>query len=307
MAIDFKKLKKNRGTLSEKLASEVDALTKKTYDEDLRFWTPDVDKAKNGSAIFRFLPTADEDGEGTPFARIYAHQFQGPGGWYWENCLTTLNQKDPCCEDNNKLWESGVEANKEIVSKSRKRKTSYISNIFIVKDPNRPENVGKVFLYKYGKTIFDMITELSAPDDEDEPRINPFDLWEGADFKMVIKEKAGYRNYDASKFLSPSIVGGFTDEEIQVNILDKIHKVSEFIDAKQFKSYDTLKERLVKVLGGSTAKKNKDADDDFDDAPVKQPKSTKTKKENDAPWTEPAATDDDSDVADFFKKLDLDE
>jgi hypothetical protein len=310
--IDFAKLKKNRTTLSSKLTAEVENLSKKTsFEKDERFWEPTVDKAKNGSAVIRFLPTADEDGEGTPFARLFTHHFQSAGGWYIENCLTSRNNgKDPCCEENTRLWDTGLDSNKNI-ARDRKRKTTYISNILIIKDPGNPDNVGKVFLYKYGKTLFDMITELSNPSDETDEAINPFDLWVGADFKMVIKDKAGYRNYDASKFLSTSIVGGFSDEEIQDNILNKIYSVSEFLSPKEFKSYEDLKTRLVKVLGGSSGKKVEDEDDE---EPVKELKSIKSKKgkidSDDVPWdTKKSSTDsdEDEDVVNFFNNMNKDD
>jgi hypothetical protein len=216
--------------------------------EDTRFWQPEVDKAGNGMAVIRFLPTPSIDGEdGLPWVRVFNHGFQGPGGWYIENSLTTLNQKDPVSEYNSVLWNSGIEANKEIARK-QKRRLTYISNVLIVSDPKHPENEGQIKLYKFGKKIFDKISEAMNPEFADETPLNPFDFWEGANFKIKIRQVEGYRNYDKSEFDSISAVLDGDDAKLEA-LWKKEHSLKEFLDPKHFKSYDVLKARLDKVLG----------------------------------------------------------
>ena len=215
--------------------------------DDTRFWQPEVDKAGNGMAVIRFLPAPAADGDDAlPWVRVFNHGFQGPGGWYIENSLTTLNQKDPVSEYNSILWNSGIEANKEIARK-QKRRLTYISNVLIVSDPKHPENEGQIKLYKYGKKIFDKISEAMNPEFADETPLNPFDFWEGANFKIKIRQVEGYRNYDKSEFDSPSAL---SDDDAKLEELwKKEYSLKEFLDPKQFKSYDTLKAKLDKVLG----------------------------------------------------------
>ncbi len=202
----FANLKRNRSSL-DKLTKAIEATTQSSDSnskEDNRFWQPSVDKAGNGMAVIRFLPAPAVDGdEGLPWIRIFHHGFQGPGGWLIDNCLTTLNDKCPVCEHNSTLWNSGVEANKDIARK-QKRKLSYISNIYVVSDPSNPENEGQIKLFKFGKKIFDKITEAMNPEFADETPVNPFDLWEGANFKLKIRNVEGYRNYDKSEFADKS-------------------------------------------------------------------------------------------------------
>ena len=188
--MSFASLKKQSslGSLTAKLVKEVEK-TNSVNKGDERLWKPEVDKAGNGYAVIRFLPAPD--GEDLPWVKMYSHAFQGPGGWYIENSLTTLNQKDPCSEFNTSLWNSGVESDKQI-ARNQKRKLAFYSNIYVVKDPSNPENEGKVFLYKFGKKIFDKIMGAMQPEFEDETPLNPFDFWQGADFKVKIKKVAGY-------------------------------------------------------------------------------------------------------------------
>jgi len=195
---DFSALKRNRNTFdSLKKAMEAPSTNAEAGSkDDTRFWQPEVDKAGNGMAIIRFLPAPAADGDDAlPWVRVFNHGFQGPGGWYIENSLTTLNQKDPVSEYNSILWNSGIEANKEIARK-QKRRLTYISNILVVSDPKNPENEGQIRLYKFGKKIFDKISEAMNPEFADETPLNPFDFWEGANFKIKIRQVEGYRNYD---------------------------------------------------------------------------------------------------------------
>jgi len=246
---DFSALKRNRNAFdSLKKAMEVPSSNAEAGSkDDTRFWQPEVDKAGNGMAVIRFLPAPSADGDDAlPWVRVFNHGFQGPGGWYIENSLTTLNQKDPVSEYNSILWNSGIEANKEIARK-QKRRLTYISNILVVSDPKHPENEGQIKLYKYGKKIFDKISEAMNPEFADETPLNPFDFWEGANFKIKIRQVEGYRNYDKSEFDSPSAVSG-DDAELEA-LWKKEYSLKEFLDPKQFKSYDTLKAKLDKVLG----------------------------------------------------------
>jgi hypothetical protein len=244
--IDFSKMKQASGNL-DKLAKAVEALNNSegASDKD-KFWKPEVDKAGNGMATIRFLPTSPQDGDSLPWVKIFSHGFQGPGGWLIDNCLTTKNQQCPVCEHNNRLWNSGIEANKEIVRK-QKRKLNYITNIYIVNDPKHPENNGTVKLFKFGAKIFEKITEAMNPQFEDETPINPFDLWKGANFKLKITKVAGYQNYDKSEFESSSALSN-DDEELE-KIWKSQHALSTLVEDKEFKSYDALKARLDKVLG----------------------------------------------------------
>jgi len=245
-------LKKSRGGF-DKLMKEVEKIGKPASgnQEDDRFWQPEVDKVGNGYAVIRFLPPPK--GEDVPFVRVWNHGFQGPSGkWYIEDSLTTIGLPDPVSELNNKLWNSGNEADKDI-ARAQKRKLTYISNILVVKDPTRPENEGKVFLYKYGKKIFDKITDVANPQFQDEEPINPFDFWQGANLKLKIRKVEGYRNYDKSEFDSISPIAD-SDEEIAA-IWEKQHALQPFVHPSRFKSYDELKAKLDMVLNGGSAPK----------------------------------------------------
>ena len=243
----LKKSKSNFDVLTKKLENTIEQPEKKNKYQDDRLWKPELDKSGNGYAVLRFLPAVE--GEDMPWQRVWNHAFQGPGGqWYIENSLTTLNKKDPVSEENTRLWNTGIEADKEIARK-RKRKLSYYSNIFVVSDPKHPENEGKVFLFKFGKKIFDKITEAMKPEFEDEKPINPFDFWEGANFKLKIRKVDGYWNYDKSEFDSPSAIKD-NDDAIE-QIWEKQYALKPFLAPENFKSYDELKAKLDKVLTGS--------------------------------------------------------
>ena len=249
--MDLEKLKRsNNLSMLTKEILKVNQPTETVYEkDDPRFWQPEVDKAGNGMAIIRFLPAPEIDGgdAALPWVRRFNHAFQGPNGlWLMDNCLTTNAQKCPVCEHNSILWNSGIEANKVIVRK-QKRKLTYIANILVISDPKNPSNEGQVRLYKFGKKIFDKITEAMSPEFADETPLNPFHFWEGANFKIKIRLVEGYRNYDKSEFDTPSPLSD--DNEKIGKILKSEHSLKEFIDAKHFKSYDTLKDRLNLVLG----------------------------------------------------------
>ena len=243
--MSFSDLKKQSklGSLTSKLVREVEKMNTTSGGDD-RLWKPEVDKSGNGYAVIRFLPAPE--GEDIPWVKMYSHAFQGPGGWYMENSLTTLGSKDPVSEHNSRLWNSGVDSDKEVARK-QKRKLSYYANVYIVKDPANPSNEGGVFLYKFGKKIFDKLTAAMQPEFEDEEAIDPFDFWQGANFKLKAKNVAGYRNYDSSEFASQSPL--LEDDDAMEAIWKKQSSLEEFSAASQFKTYDELKTRLEYVLG----------------------------------------------------------
>ena len=297
MTDTFAALKRNRTEGFANLTSEINKLNKTApaNGPDDRFWKPDVDKAGNGYAVIRFLPEpANED---VPFVRIWDHGFQGPGGWFIENSLTTLGQKDPVSEYNSMLWNSGIEANKDKVRK-QKRRLSFISNIYVVKDPSNPQNEGKVFLYKYGKKIFDKLNEAMNPQFEDESPMNPFDLWEGADFKLKIRNVEGYRNYDKSEF-DPSAPLLEDDAALEA-IWKSENSLQEFINPSNFKTYEELQAKLNRVLGLEGAAPTTTAESPvMEEAPA--PKVSAAAPAPAAP--EVSVNDDDDESLEFFKKL----
>jgi len=244
MATNFAQLRKSSTKLYDKILEETNKLSSKNYsNKDERFWQPTVGKDGNGYAVIRFLPAPQ--GEEMPYVQVWNHGFQGPGGWYIENSLTTLGKKDPVSEFNTKLWNRGDEAGKEQARK-QKRRLTYISNIYVVDDPSNPDNNGKVFLYRYGKKIFDKIKEAMNPEFEDETAVNPFDLWEGASLKLKIRKVEGYRNYDKSEFGASAPL--LKDESEMETVWGGEYSLQEFVDPKLFKSYDELKEKLDRVL-----------------------------------------------------------
>jgi hypothetical protein len=260
--MSFANLKKQSklGSLTEKLVKEVEKMNTTSGSSDERVWKLDVDKSGNGYAVIRFLPAPD--GEDLPFVKLYSHAFQGTGGWYIENSLTTLGQKDPVSEYNTLLWNNGTDAGKELARK-QKRKLTYVSNIYVVKDPANPENEGKVFLFKYGKKIFDKIMEAMQPEYEDETPINAFDFWQGANFKLKAKNVAGYRNYDSSEFANPSPL--LDDDDALEAVWKKQYSLAELVAPDQFKTYDELKRRLDSVLGSKSSVRLDEEVEDEDD------------------------------------------
>jgi len=248
MSFDSLKKQSKLGSLTEKLVKEVEKMNNGSGGADERFWKPEMDKTGVGSAIIRFLPAPE--GEELPWVKMYSHAFQGPGGWYIENSLTTLGQKDPVSEHNRELWNSGSEKDKETVRK-QKRKLNYYSNIYVVKDPAHPENEGKVFLFKFGKKIFDKILNAMQPEFEDEEPMNPYDFWTGANFRLKIRKVEGYWNYDKSEFDSPRPL--LDDDDALEALWKKEHSLSAIVAADQFKSYDDLHKRLNYVLGQKVA------------------------------------------------------
>ena len=270
---------------------------KKSY-VDERIWKPVMDKSGNGFAVIRFLPAPE--GEDLPWAKVWNHAFQGPTGqWYIENSLTTLGQNDPVSEMNSAYWNSGVESDKGI-ARRQKRKLQYFSNIFVVSDPKNPENEGKTFLYRFGKKIFDKCMEAMQPAFEDENPVNPFDFWEGANFKIKIRKIDGFWNYDKSEFEAPSPL--FDNDDELEEVWKKQYSLEEFTATSNFKSYDELKTRLDNVLAGKTIVGNA-----FTTNVVDEPVSVDTKldtKEEPAPTvTVSASNDDDEDTMSYFEKL----
>lgn len=246
--MSFENLKRNRDQIS-KLIQAAEATNgggeQKSYQDD-RFWKPTVDKAGNGYAVLRFLPAAE--GQELPWARYWDHGFKGPTGlWYIENSLTSIGQTDPVGELNSRLWNTGIDADKE-KARSQKRRLHYVVNALVLQDPSAPQNEGKVFIYKFGKKIFDKIMDQMQPAFQDEEAVNPFDFWSGADFKLKIRQVEGYRNYDKSEFASSSSLYDGDDTKLE-SVYNQMHDLSEWTDPKNYKSYDELKAKLARVLG----------------------------------------------------------
>ena len=287
----FANLKKQSrlGSLTSKLTTEIEKMNKGgTGGADERLWKLEVDKAGNGYAIIRFLPAPE--GEELPWAKVWSHAFQGPGGWYIENSLTTLGQKDPVSEYNRLLWNSGNDADKDLARK-QKRKLSYISNIYVVKDPTNPHNEGKVFLYKFGKKIFDKITAAMQPEFEDESAIDPFDFWAGANFKLKAKNVAGYRNYDSSEFAATGAL--LEDDDALEALWKKQYSLSEFTAPDQFKTFDDLQKRLDQVLNSTRPNIAPEVVDEEEEIVTAKPE----------PTTVAASSVSDDDALSYFQRL----
>ena len=303
--MDINTLRKMRNSDFGKISSEFEKIANpqsesKSYQDD-RFWKLEADKAGNGTATIRFLPTAE--GDELPWVKIFSHGFQGPTGkWYIENSLTTIGENDPVGELNSRLWNTGNEADKETARK-QKRKLSYVANVLIVSDPKHPENEGKVKLFKFGKKIFDKIMDKARPTFEDETPVNVFDLWAGADFKLRMRKVDGYPNYDQSAFQEPSAIT--EDEDEMLTIVNSQHKLSEFLDRKNFKTYEELSRKLASVLdgSGSTTPSAASLSSEDDDEPVRQVKATSTKSK----VTVASSDDNDDEAMSFFKKIAMEE
>ena len=305
--MSFSDLKKQSslGSLTQKLVKEVEKMSSTNSNVDERLWKPEVDKTGNGYAVIRFLPAPD--GETLPWAKLYTHAFQGPGGWYMENSLTTTGGKDPVSEYNRELWNSGDESDKDVVRK-QKRKLSFYANIYVVKDPTNPQNEGGVFLYKFGKKIFDKVMDVMQPEFEDENAINPFDFWQGANFKLKIVKKDGYWNYDKSEFdrVSPLL----DDDDALEGLWKKQYSLTDIVAPDKFKSYEDLNKRLQYVLGKKNAKSVR-----FDEDTSNEEENTRGtftpnfgSSEGDTPKeasarTEPATSKDEDDALSYFQRL----
>ena len=292
--MSFATLKKNSNSSFEKLTRELEkvASSEKNTGDD-RLWKPELDKSGNGYAVIRFLPPPE--GEELPWAKVFSHAFQGPGGWYIENSLTTIGKSDPVGDLNRKLWNSGRDSDKEIARK-QKRKLSYFSNIYVVRDPLHPENEGRVFLFKYGKKIYDKIVAAMQPEFEDEKPINPFDFWTGADFKLKIRKLDGFWNYDKSEFAPQGTLGDFSDGELE-EIYSKTYSLTEFTADSNFKTYEDLEKRLGTVLAARKTVVDMETEEAEEElvpvaaAPVREEVKPKQRE------------DDESDTLSFFANL----
>lgn len=295
--MSFANLKRNRNSISSLIqaASATDKPETKSYVDD-RQWKPTVDKAGNGYAVIRFLPASE--GNELPWVRYWDHGFKGPTGqWYIEKSLTSIGKQDPVSESNSKLWNSGSDDDKS-VARDRKRRLHYVSNIYVESDPGNPANEGKVFLFTYGKKIFDKIMDVMQPQFADEAPVNPFDFWEGASFKLKIRNVEGYRNYDKSEFASQSkFLDG--DEEALEKVYNKVYDLTEFVDPKNYKSYEELAARLALVLGESAPRTVREQ---LSVETTQEPPARKTAP---APSMKQAASDDEDedDTMSFFAKL----
>jgi len=298
--MSFADLKKQSrlGNLTAKLVKEVDKMNKGTSMGDDRLWKIERDKSGNGYAVIRFLPAPE--GEENPYVQVWSHAFQGPGGWYIENSLTTLGQKDPLGELNTQMWATGNRSDQETVRK-RKRKLSYYSNIYVVKDPANPQNEGKVFLFKYGKKIFEKISSALKPEFEDESPMDAFDLWTGGNFKLKVRMADGYPNYDKSEFEPSGVLENYDDEDLE-RIWKKCYSLQEFVSPDNFKSYDQLKARLDAVLGAKKVESRR-----VDEEVESEDEDRYDPRERVAPRQESVTTsslnEDDDDHLAFFQKL----
>lgn len=302
--MSFAKLKKNRSKSLENLSQQLDKMASKGYSDPLaeKYWKPTRDSAGNGFAIIRFLPAPAE--EDMPFVRIWDHGFQGPGGWYIEPSLTTLGQDDPVSKYNTQLWNSGSDKDKEQARK-QKRRLKYHSNILVIKDSANPENEGKVFLYAYGKKIFDKLNDMMNPQFEDESPVNPFDFWEGADFRLKIRQVDGYANYDKSEFDSPSELLDGDDTKLE-EIYNQLHSLQELLDPKHFKPYAELEAKLHRVLGITGVTSSGKTADDMIDEDLDMSKLGKTDegpKIQETSSADSTSTDDEEDDLEFFRSL----
>ena len=292
---DLKKQSK-MGSLTEKLIKQVEKLNDTGSKDDERFWKPVMDNGGTGSAVIRFLPAPE--GCDLPWVQVWSHAFQSNGKWMIDNCLTTLGQNCPVCEANRELWNTGSKDNQNIV-RDRKRKLSYYSNIYVVKDPANPDNEGKVFLYKFGKKIFDKIMASMQPEFDDEEPINPFDFWKGANFKLKLVKKDGYWNYDKSEF-APSSVLLDDDDELET-IYKSLNNLNDFVSPSEFKSYEDLKKRLDYTLGIKGTPKYQDPETIGEEEEVEVSRPVK-----DTVSVRPSASSDDEDEDDamsYFQKL----
>ena len=298
--MSFKDLKKQSslGSLTQKLVKEVEKMNTTSGGADERLWKPEVDKTGNGFAVIRFLPAPES--EDIPWAKMYSHAFQGPGGWYIENSLTTTGGKDPVSEHNRELWNSGNESDKDVVRK-QKRKLSYYANIYVVKDPTNPQNEGGVFLYKFGKKIFDKVMEAMQPEFEDETPINPFDFWQGANFKLKIVKKDGYWNYDKSEFDASAPL--LDDDDALEALWKKQYSLAAVTAADQFKSYDDLSKRLKYVLGQKPPARRVFDEELEDESEGRGSFTPDFKSKAPAPAPVASASEDEDDALSYFQKL----
>jgi hypothetical protein len=299
--MSFANLKKNRSAAIDKLKSAAEKVggggEQKSYGDD-RLWKPTVDKAGNGYAVIRFLPAPE--GEDLPWVRYWDHGFKGPTGrWYIEKSLTSIGQSDPVAEINSVLWNSGREEDKQI-ARDRKRRLHYVSNIYVVSDPSNPENEGKVFLFQFGKKIFDKITDVMTPQFQDEQPVNPFDFWEGANFKLKIRNVEGYRNYDKSEFDSPKALFDGDDAELEA-VYAKLHSLKEFTEPSSYKSYAELKAKLNQVLGSEEMSLTTAESISLDE--VAPQKFTAAEAPSAADSNSSVSDDDDDDTLSYFSKL----
>ncbi len=298
--MSFENLKRNRDQIS-KLVQAAEAAggttEKKNYGDD-RVWKPTVDKAGNGYAVLRFLPA--REGQELPWVRYWDHGFKGPTGlWYIENSLTTIGQPDPVGELNSRLWNSGIDADKE-TARNQKRRLHYVTNILVLQDPGNPANEGKVFMYKFGKKIFEKLMDAMQPEFADEQPVNPFDFWDGADFKLKIRNVEGYRNYDKSEFAGGSSLYDGDESKLET-VYNQLHDLSEFTDPKNYKSYDELKAKLMRVLGEEASM---GAPTMAQTAQINEPVPSPMASEPMQPVTaEEIKTDDDEDTMSYFAKL----
>ena len=312
--MSFANLKKQSslGSLTSKLVKEVEKMNNGSNRSDDRIWKPQMDKTGNGYAVIRFLPAPD--GEDLPWTKLYTHAFQGPGGWLIDNCPTTKGEKCPVCEHNTQLWNAGGKGSPERDQASKqKRKLSYYSNIYVLQDKANPENEGRVFLYTYGQKIFEKLMSAMQPEFDDQEAINPFDFWQGANFRLKIKKVQGYWNYDSSDFAAPGAL--LEDDDAMEAIWKQQYSLSEFTNADQFKDYEQIKKRLDQVLGNAkpaSAQYDEETDNEDDTRGSYAPDFSSRKQESELPkelseqlsnLTSSNTDEDEDDALSYFQQL----
>lgn len=299
--MSFSNLKSKRADNLSKLvaaAEKVGGGNERSYGDD-RFWKPTVDKSGNGYAVIRFLPAGE--GEDLPWVRYWDHGFKGPTGlWYIENSLTSIGQPDPVSEANSVLWNTGLDEDKAI-ARERKRRLHYVSNVYVVSDPSNPSNEGKVFLFQYGKKIFDKIMDIMQPQFEDEAPIDPFDMWEGADFKLKIRNVEGYRNYDKSEFAAKSSLLDGDDDKLE-GVYNMMYTLKDFVDPKNYKSYDELKAKLQRVLAETSTTMSTAESISLSEV-AEQPTQKSVEPKYEPQTADAVSDDDDDDTLSYFAKL----
>lgn len=288
------------------LDSIANALKKTTFEkeDDSSFFKLEKDKAGNGSAVLRFLPKHPDDD--LPFVSIYSHAFQNPTNkrWYIENSRTTINEADPVAELNSKLWSTGLESDKEVARRQR-RKLTYIANVLVVHNPANPALEGQVMQFKFGKKIFEKLADATKKSEfpDDPPPFDPFDPFGGANFKLRQREVEGYPNYDKSEFAGVSPIS--EDEDKLLEVLNKIQPLKPLVDASKFKSYDDLKKKLDSVLNANQAGAAPSAQEVIENVSSKPTAAKPAGKVAEAPAPKSKAADieDTDDIEDYFKNL----
>ncbi len=253
---------------------------------DSRFWRFTFDKATmKGSAIIRFLPDRPSD-DALPYVNYFSHWFNYHDGSqtlvYNQNCITSIGKQCPVCTKNRKYWKS-PHPEDEKIARDRKRKSHFVSNILVIKDPANPDNEGKVFLWDFGPQLASYYKRaMFGPDKDDEDFDEekdysselwyPQDFFEGANFlvKSTKKKNSKFLTYTISKWADPSPIFEGLDEDEMEEKLDEIFKkvtpLDEWMEPDKFPSEDETRKKLACILGDDYEEPSTtDDDDDIED------------------------------------------